>query len=313
MTIASPTLKLGLWLAIVLAIASPAPAQELVIVPKLRAGDEFRLQVTRTRESSSRPEQNGTTTTAVVVTVIAASADGTTIEWVPGVTTFSDGRVVQDPVLQLASKAMEGFRLRISLDADGAFAGLANEAEVRPKLQAVIDVIVGDAIKEIPEAERKTFQGLIAQVLSPAVLVAAATNDAQTYFSLNGVVIAVGEQIEAALDQPNPIGGGTLPVKFRVKAESATPDSAVLVTSTIYDPAAFVSLIKQIAEKAGKALTADEIAKLPAIDIADDGRFVVDRETGLMREVAAKRRVSGGAMLQRFERWDIRLVQGPKR
>jgi hypothetical protein len=32
-----------------------------------------------------------------------------------------------------------------------------------------------------------------------------------------------------------------------------------------------------------------------------------------MREVAAKRRVSGGTMLQRFDGWDIRLVQGPKR
>jgi hypothetical protein len=310
-----PTSRVAIiiWVAAALGVSSPVVAQELVIVPKLRVGDEFHLQVTRTRQNAARPEQNGKTTTAVSVTVVAASTEGTTIDWVPGETTFSDGRTAQDPVIQLASKAMEGFRLRISLDNEGAFAGLANEAEVKPKLQAMLDVIVGEAIKQVPEAERQSFQGLITQMLSPAVLIAAATNDAQTYFSLNGVVIDVGEQLEAALEQPNPLGGGTLPAKFRIKAESATPESAVLVTSTTYDQAAFLSLIKQIAEKAGKALTADEIAKLPAVEIADDGRFVVDRGTGLMREVAAKRRVSGGTMLQRFDGWDIRLVQGPKR
>ena len=45
------------------------------------------------------------------------------------------------------------------------------------------------------------------------------------------------------------MGGGTLPAKFRIKAESATPESAVLVTSTTYDQDAFLGLIKQLAEK----------------------------------------------------------------
>ncbi len=309
-----PTSRVAIivWVAAALGVASPVVAQELVIVPKLRVGDEFHLQVTRTRQNSARPEQNGKSTTDVSVTVVAASAEGTTIDWVPGETTFSDGRTAQDPVIQLASKAMEGFRLRISLDKDGAFTGLANEREVTPKLQAMLDIIVRNAISEVPEANRKVFQGFITQVLTPAVLIAAATNDAQTYLSLNGVVIDVGEQLEANVEQPNPMGGGSLPAKFRIKAESATPESAVLVTSTTYDQEAFLGVMKQLAEKAGQALTTDEIAKLPPIEIADDGRFVVDRGTGLMREVAAKRRVRGGP-LQRFDGWDIRLVQGPKR
>lgn len=301
-----------LFVAAALGVASPVVAQELVIVPKLRVGDEFHLQVTRTRQNSSRPEQNGKSTTDVSVTVVAASAEGTTIDWVPGETTFSDGRTAQDPVIQLASKAMEGFRLRISLDKDGAFTGLANERDVTPKLQAMLDIIVRNAISEVPEANRKVFQGFITQVLTPAVLIAAATNDAQTYLSLNGVVIDVGEQLEANVEQPNPMGGGSLPAKFRIKAESATPESAVLVTSTTYDQEAFLGVMKQLAEKAGQTLTTDEIAKLPPFEIADDGRFVVDRGTGLMREVAAKRWVRGGP-LQRLDGWDIRLVQGPKR
>ena len=128
-----PTSRVAIivWVAAALGVASPVIAQELVIVPKLRVGDEFHLQVTRTRQNSARPEQNGKSTTDVSVTVVAASAEGTTIDWVPGETTFSDGRTAQDPVIQLASKAMEGFRLRISLDKEGAFAGLANERKSR--------------------------------------------------------------------------------------------------------------------------------------------------------------------------------------
>jgi hypothetical protein len=44
----------------------------------------------------------------------------------------------------------------------------------------------------------------------------------------------------------------------------------------------------------------------------DDGRFVLDRTVGLMRELVVNRRISAGKD-QRLDRWEIRLVREPQR
>jgi hypothetical protein len=303
--------RAALGLASFALLSNAAFAQDIAITLKLRAGDVFRLQVTRVRENPSRPQLNTKSTTSIDVQIVSASPDGISLEWVPGDTTL-DSQAAQDPVMLAASQALEGLRLRITLTGDGEFVGLANERELLPKLQAALDIIVRETVEKVPAEQRKNFQAFIGQVLSPAVMVASVTNDAKTYFGLSGVTIAVGETIEAELEQPNPLGGGALPATFRIKAESATIESAVLLTTTTYDKAAFMEIARGLAEKTGKPLPAEELAKLPPIEMGDEGRFVVDRMTGLMREVVVKRRLSAGP-LQRFDGWDIRLVQGPKR
>jgi hypothetical protein len=301
----------GLVLASFVLLTTVASAQDVAIALKLRAGDEFRLQVTRVRENPSRPQQNTKSTTMVDVQIVSVSPDGISLEWVPGDSTL-ESQAAQDPVMLAAAEALEGLRLRITLTADGEFMGLANEREVLPKLQAALDIIMREMMEKVAAEERKKFQAFMGQILSPAVMVGTVTNDAKTYFGLSGVTIGVGETIEAELDQPNPLGGGVLPATFRIKAESATSESAVLITTTTYDKAAFLEIARGLAEKAGKPLPAEELAKLPPMEMGDEGRFVVDRMTGLMREVVVKRRLSAGP-LQRFDGWDIRLVQAPKR
>ena len=63
--------------------------------------------------------------------------------------------------------------------------------------------------------------------------------------------------------------------------------------------------------KSGKELSADDLAKFQPAEIADEGRFVLDRATGLMREVSMRRRINAGSMT-RLDGRDIRLVQAPK-
>jgi hypothetical protein len=286
-------------------------AQDVTIAPKLLAGDVFRLEITRTRDNPSQPQQNGRSTTLVDVHVAAVSADGITLDWIPGKTTLPD-RQQENALMRAAATLLDGLTLRLGLTADGEFDALLNEREVGARLQPVVDLMIEGAVAEMPPADRKPFQAFISQLLSPAVLIGAATVDAKTYFSQNGVTLAVGETIEADLEQPNPLGGGTLPARFRITAESATSESAVFVTSTTYDKSVFTQIARSLAEKSGKPLPLDELAKLPPIEMKDEGRFVLDRATGLMREAAVKRRISAGAM-QRLDGWEIRLVQPPKR
>ena len=85
-----------------------------------------------------------------------------------------------------------------------------------------------------------------------------------------------------------------------------------LTTETTYDGAALLRLTESLVKQAGKPIPSSELAKVPPIDMNDDGTFVFDRTVGLMREVTMIRRVVAGSN-QRLDRWEIRLLDGPKR
>lgn len=302
----------GLHVVTVAVIGASASAQEVTIAPRLRVDDEFRLEVTHVRTNSSRPQQDATSTTAITVRVVSASAEGTTLEWMPGSTTVEGSQLARDPLFLAASNAVSGLILRINLDASGEYRGLANEAEIATKLQAAIDVIVDGLSAKLPPEQRQGFRALIGQVLSSPVVIASATREAQMYFGLNGITVAVGQPVETNIEQPNPLGRGVIPATLSIRAESVTSDSAVLTTTTTYDGASLLRLTRALIEQSGKTVSAEELAKLPPLEMGDEARYVLDRTVGLMRQVNVRRRVSAGAN-QQLDSWEIRLAQVPQR
>jgi hypothetical protein len=291
--------------------AGPAVAQNVTIVPKLRAGEGFQLEVIRTRENSSRSQQNSRARTLVDVRVVTAGSDGFLIEWAPGDTRLDNPQAAPDPIVGVASQALRGITFRLNLNVDGELTGMANQAEVAPKLKAVVDGIVRELSARVPDAQRKQFLDFMGQVLSADVLIASATRDAGTYFGLNGVSLASSEAVEIDIEQPNPLGGAALPARFSVRMESVTGDTASLKTVTTYDAASLVRLTESLAKQAGAPIAPDELAKLPPIEMADDGTYLFDRHIGLMREVVVSRRVKAGPN-RRLDAWQIRLLSGPR-
>ena len=208
-------------------------------------------------------------------------ADGSVIEWVPGATVFDNPQVALNPLVGSASQALRDIRFQLNLNADGELLGLANQAEVAPKLKTVVDAVVRDLAARIPEDQRKGFLDFIGQLLSVDVLIASAIRDAATYLGLNGAALAVGEAVDVDLEQPSPLGGGPIPAKFRVRMESATVDTASLKTTTTYDGAALVRLTQSLAKQAGKPIPPEELAKLPPIEMADEGTLRLRSEAWL--------------------------------
>ena len=300
-------------LAVTLSVASGlALAQEVKIAPKLAIGDEFRLALVRTRDNSAQPQQNSTSRTVISVRVTSADADGYVLDWVPGETVADNQQLAQNPVVMAAVEAVRGLRFRLTLNADGELTGLANQDEILPKLKSMMDTIVRQILAGIPDDERTAMAGFMNQVLSPEVLVSSATREAGIYFGLNGVSLASGEVAEIEIRQPSPLGGGVIPGIFRVRLDSITTSSASLTTETTYDSTALLRLTESLVQQAGKPLPPSEPAKVPPIQMNDDGTFVFDRTAGLMREVTMIRRVIAGTN-QRLDRWEMRLLDGPKR
>jgi hypothetical protein len=51
---------------------------------------------------------------------------------------------------------------------------------------------------------------------------------------------------------------------------------------------------RALAEQSGKPIPESELAALPTMQMDDDGRFVLDRTVGLVRELVVNRRISAG-------------------
>jgi hypothetical protein len=288
-----------------------ASAQDISIVPTLRAGDAFQLEVIRIRENSAQPQQNGRSTTRVDVRVISANAEGSMIEWMPGATVFDNPQAASNPLVGLTSQALRDIRFQLRLNADGELQEMANQAEVAPKLKAAVDTVVLSLSAQMHESQRKQFLDFMSQVLSVDVLMASATRDAATYLGLNGVSLAAGEAAEADLEQPSPLGGGTIAAKFRVRMDSASAERASLSTTTTYDAAALMRMTAAVTKQAGAPIPPEELAKLPPMTMADEGIYVFDRTVGLMREVKVSRRIAVGPG-GRLDAWEIRLISGPR-
>jgi hypothetical protein len=198
------------------------------------------------------------------------------------------------------------------LNADGEFMRLANEAEVAPKLQAMLGTVVQELSTRLPTEQRAAFQQMIQQVLSPAALISSSTREAQIYFGLNGAALGAGESIEAGIEQPGPAGGKLIPAIFRVRVDSAAADSAALSSTTTYDRDALRDMTIALLEQSGAPIPAEKMATIPPMQMSDDGEYTYDRKLGLMREVLINRRISA-ANEHRLDGWRIRLVTPPKR
>ena len=299
-------------IAALLAGAFAAHAQDITVMPNLREGDTFQVELTRTRQNTTRPQQNGESRTVVTVQVISSSPDGTLLDWAPGETEFDNPLMAGDPLIANASEAIRGIHFRLMLNAEGELTGLANEDEVVPKLQSVVDTLVQELSGNVPAEQRQAFKNLIDQVLSPAALISSATREAEIYFSLSGVELTAGESVDADIQVPNPFGGGPLTAQFRVELKSVTPDSAMLATTTVYDAEMLREMTLRLLQQTGRPPSPEEVASLPSMILSDDGQYRYDRELGLMREVIVNRRVSVAPM-SRHDGWRIRLLTEPVR
>ena len=286
-------------------------AQEIHLRPRLSSGDEFRLEVIRSREDSNRPQATLSSRTPVDVRVVSADAKGFVVLWTPGPSEFEGAGADFDPTLGAASEIIGDQVFRIVLGPDGEFERVANEAELLPKLQAGVDLVIRASQKDMPAADAKRAEALVRQLLSPANLMAIATRDAQTYLSMYGAELAVGDAVEVPLSQPNPFGGEPLAAVLRVRMESASAESATISSAVVYDGDALKKMTVGIIAQAAVKPPPDEIAKFK-FEMSDNAKYVFDRKSGLFREVTNDRRITSGD-LRRLDRCVIRLVKEPKR
>jgi mRNA-degrading endonuclease toxin of MazEF toxin-antitoxin module len=292
--------------------AGDAFAQSVTIRPTLRAGDEFKLALVRSRQNSVQPQQSGGSRTVVNVRVLSVSPDRSVVEWVQGDTALDNPQLAQNPILAAALQAARDLRVHLELNPEGELSGVANRDEIVATLKSMLEAITRELSGRLSDEQRAAMQVVVAQVLSPEALIAGATREAAMYFGLDGMSLTSGEVAETTIEQPSPFGGGVIPGVFRVRLQSLTADSASVTTATTYERAALSRLTEDLIRQAGAAVPADARASMPPMDLTDEGTYLFDRTLGLMREVIVNRQVAVGNN-RRIDRWEIRLLEGPQR
>jgi len=274
-------------------------------------GDSFELELVRVREDSRRPQANGKSRTVVRVRVLEAGPKGFVLEWQQGATAFDNPEIVKNPIAAAAANAVKDMSIEAILGSDGEYVGLRNQAEVAGKLQSMLDGMLSSIGKQLQDpSQRQTVETLARRLMSPEFLLSAAASDVQTYFGLHGAVLVKGKSVETPIQQPSPLGSGTVPATFRVTLESLDAHQANLSSDTAYDSRALAALTKQLAAQAAPGAT----STLPStVEMTDSGRYIYNRAFGLMNELAITRRIVAGEGATRVDGREIRLLTRPNR
>jgi hypothetical protein len=81
------------------------------------------------------------------------------LDWIPGESQIT-GSQATDPLVLATSNALRGLQLRLTLNADGEYTGLANQDQVASQVQNATDLIVRGLMEKLPAEQRATVQKL---------------------------------------------------------------------------------------------------------------------------------------------------------
>lgn len=284
---------------LLLLIAITGWSQDIEISPRWKKGDVIRLEYSRTREDSRRPESNGTSKTPVDVEILSVDSKGSVVRWKNGPTKFPDRMKVPESVLTIQDK-VTAMAIEIQLSPDGEFVALLNAKEVAAQMKQLMDEVT----KEFA-ADPKTHTAMQA-IMNPDMLLASASNDAKTYFGIYGAALKPKEKVKVRLEQPFPLNPAkTMPVDFELELVAMDGKLARLRSSTRFEEGGVQAAMAELFTKAG--IKPEDLGKMPKVDLRDEGEFVFDTETGLMQFVAVDRRTEMPGALTRRDRKEFRL------
>lgn len=288
--------------------------QETTLRPNLRTGDEFSLEMIRTRDDPRRGSLSGKSRTPVAVRVLEVTSNGLLLDWQFGATQFDNPNVLKNPVAAAAVNAFKDIRFEVILNSEGQYQGLRNEAEVSKKLAGLTEALLAAISRQIANPQtRKALEASAPAMMAPKTLLSSATRDIQTYFDLYGTSLTPGQSVEKATQRSSPLGSGAIPANVRLTLEKVAESSLSLSTTTTYDPASLQELTIKMIEQTGRTVSPAERAKMPDMQVIDEGKCIFDPSFGLMREVAINRVSSRADGYKRLDSWQIRLLNAPAR
>lgn len=296
------------FLPSLLVLIQVAVAQPITIGPKFRAGQVLRLELKKTREDNRAGRPTGTSTTPITLRVLKADVNGFVVDWIPAETRFEDPAQASHPIFQFASKILKDLHLEAVLNSSGAFQRLRNQTAVETKMQLAVDSMMAKLAESIPEPRRQQTLEAMSRMVTPKVLIAAATREVQLYFALYGIEIEKGKPFDGNVDVPNPLGEGSLSSQIRINVKEIDPsaEEVQLTLEQRYDPDALLSLLPAALGTVGPRLAS--AARSRSGNVLDRGEFTFNTRSGCMQRIQHERTATMG-QVRRLDRTEISLLK----
>jgi hypothetical protein len=281
------------------------------LLPKWQAGDKLRFEMVRTRERSQKggPARRSSAATDFEVEVLSASKTGFVLAWTWDETRLDDPELASNIVARKMVNLMNGFRMILDVDPDGAFRGVQNWAELKDKGARLIDTVSGELKKAgLDEATLAAVRGQVsAMFASREQIDQFATREPQLFFMVMGVEFDSAAPNEMDSELPNPFGGKPFPSRARIalkELDKETGLARVTFQQTV-EPAEARRIMEQslreMAKQVGKPAPDGPLFKDFAIE--DRADFVIDTSTGWIRSLTHTRtsRVDAGFQQETIE------------
>lgn len=270
--------------------------------------------------------QHDRTTSNETVRITQATADGFQQTWTSTDPRYDviEGDKSLEPAMRDMAAKLEDLAVVIALDKDGNYAKMENVAEVASRLREATRPIVALSFEQqiakqdgkVDEEARKKaaalMEGVLDRMTQPAMVEAMVGRDIQSYNGFVGIDIEPDQAYELQTELPNPMGGPSFPAKltFSLSVSEEDPDDLFVAFEQTIDPEKGAKAAQAVAESLIGEEHKDKLeGAIKAIDIKDEGLFVVHRPTGVV-EMFESTRTTKIADQEKIERRRMRLTNG---
>ncbi len=285
------------------------PTPSIDVLPHWTKGDQFDLEITRTREKSVNGKSTvmGTTRTPFTIEVLSAGTKGYLVGWTAGETTYGSPAPGAPSVLRQVADVMKGQQVILELDSRGAITGVRNWRELKTATLKTMDTLLAPTQDS---RNRNTDQVLLSKLRAQWESMFATkqqiehlcTRDATLYFMVLGRGYTQHEPYEYGSVLPNPLDGEALPSRTSMALKSYDDASghAVITWRQTADPhesaRILESTLNAMTARLGRNRPEEEFPK--AMAMHDNAEAVVDRRTGWVESLTLVRSMKLGSRAQ---------------
>ena len=215
--------------------------------------------------------------------------------------------------------------LEANLDAAGNYASMRNLDKILPRLrkasEPMLQVGIDAELAKIKDAKareearakaQENMGPMLDRMLTPRLVEALLSREIANYNGFFGIELEPDQAYEVETELPNPMGGTAFPAKltFSLSISADDPEDLFVTYDMVVDREKAAAIALEIGEKlVGQKATDKDKAELPAIDIHDEGLFVVHRPTGII-EMYEDTRTTTIGKTKKVERNRLRQLNG---
>lgn len=305
-------------LAIIGFIPWPAAiAEEAVkILPRWKQGEKVRLERIGTRQrmkDGKVTSESAPATTAVELEVLKAMERGYLLAWTWGESKFDNPREASNPFELQMANLLQGLRMVIEVDSDGAIGDVRNWRELKSTSDKMISTAIAAFERAGVEKDRlaKVEVELKGMFETKERAKRAWMKEIGLYFLPLGLSIDRSKPVAFDDELPNLFGGDPFPTKaeFGLKAYDKASGRAIITWKQTPDPEKFRTVLEKTLKDTVKRAGGQPIpeAAFRTLTFEDTAEFTVDVPTGWVHHVTHTRTFKADGVTQE-DRTVIKLL-----